>query len=124
MLKYNIAPIKRLTISTEGSYNARHIFFLYLGDAGHFQPLVPNDFIASEFRLPRPSSESTYGYPGVSLRRRDWLSTHHVWRLGDTAVGRQGFIDRTTGAPPATPHCDEYWIRAVLNGLDTNVAGA
>lgn len=59
----------------------------------------------------------------VSLRHRDWLSTAHTWRLRDTAVGRNGFIDRTKSAPPVTPHCDEYWVKAVINGLETDALG-
>ncbi|KAK4159599.1 hypothetical protein QBC43DRAFT_221677, partial [Cladorrhinum sp. PSN259] len=41
-----------------GVYNARHIVMSYDAEA-HFTPLIPNDYLASEFYMPRPTLEKT-----------------------------------------------------------------
>ena len=70
-------------VTTRGSYNSRHLFILFVND-NHFQPLVPNEFLASEFTLPRITTDSTPGYPGApslnTKKRKD--SRAHPWRKG------------------------------------------
>lgn len=87
-------------VVTKGSYNSRHLFVLYVND-NHFQPLVPNEFWASEFRLPMITLESTGVYPtlpGVAAandpKAKDGIG--HRWRIETAAskrVGRPMFVD-------------------------------
>ncbi|CAN8103088.1 unnamed protein product [Discula destructiva] len=116
-------PTRKRTVQNvtmRGSYNARHVFFLYLAGTAHFQPMVPNDFIASEFKQPLPTWKTTYGYPTMRIRNKnkDELATQHAWRRDGL---ERDLIDRAAGLPPVTPLCDEYWIGAVVNGTDSNV---
>lgn len=68
-------------VNVKGSYNARHVFLLFNGF--HYQPMVPNEFLASEFTFPRVTYENVKGLPwsrdtdqgkgSVDLRwRRTW----------------------------------------------------
>ena len=72
-----------------GPYNARHIFLLYDSNSNHFQPLLPADYIASEFQYPRPTTAATARYSFAPRARgagdgagrgRRGTATKHAWR--------------------------------------------
>ncbi|KAJ0113968.1 hypothetical protein J7T55_010212 [Diaporthe amygdali] len=65
-------------VSTKGSYNARHIFLLF--DGFHYQPMVPNEFLASEFTFPRVTYENTIGLPSSSVADQGKASVDLRWR--------------------------------------------
>ncbi|PSS02250.1 hypothetical protein BD289DRAFT_422258 [Coniella lustricola] len=96
-----------------GSYNARHVFFLYV-DNNHYQPMTPNDFFASEFQTPRPTFDSTFGYESTTRRieKAQRLSTSHPWRLNTATPG----LEIGNGAPSHLMGPDKRAIRAVLTG--------
>lgn len=96
-----------------GSYNARHVFFLYVND-NHYQPMVPNEYFASEFQLPRPTFASTFGYGSLQQdeARAPKLSTDHPWRCDIDGVKK----DVHDGPPPATPSYSRESIIAVMTG--------
>ncbi|KAL2268071.1 hypothetical protein VTJ83DRAFT_2917 [Remersonia thermophila] len=48
-------------MKTFGPFNARHIFLCYINE-NHYQPMVPNDYYAYEFRLPRLTLQATRKY--------------------------------------------------------------
>ncbi|KAL1842263.1 hypothetical protein VTJ49DRAFT_5648 [Mycothermus thermophilus] len=48
-------------MKTFGSFNARHIFLCYI-NGNHYQPMVPNDYYAYEFKLPRLMLQTTRKY--------------------------------------------------------------
>ncbi|KAG7284231.1 hypothetical protein NEMBOFW57_010595 [Staphylotrichum longicolle] len=66
--KYNEDPKKNFDwkdkvydIKTFGAYNNRHVFLCY-AHGNHYQPMIPNEFLASEFKLPRITLQNTKGY--------------------------------------------------------------
>ncbi|EOO03873.1 hypothetical protein UCRPA7_537 [Phaeoacremonium minimum UCRPA7] len=85
LIIYTLNEKQEITfVTTRGSYNSRHLFILYVGN-NHYQPLVPNEFWASEFRLPMITLESTNVYPGLlgvpltnALKAKDGIE--HRWR--------------------------------------------
>lgn len=96
-------------MTTKGSYNARHVFMLY--SAKHFQPMVPNDYYASEFQLPRITHYSTLNYPLTRARDKDAHTVDHVYRKRCRIT-----VDRKPGAPPVDVVFYKKTIEAVVNG--------
>lgn len=96
-------------VTTKGSYNARHIFMLY--SAKHFQPMVPNDYYASEFQLPRITHYSTFNYPLTRARDKDTHTVDHVYRTRCRVT-----VDRKSGAPPVDVVFYKKSLEAVVNG--------
>ncbi|KAJ9129824.1 hypothetical protein NKR23_g12450 [Pleurostoma richardsiae] len=90
-------------VYTRGSYNARHLLFLFDERIRHFQPLVPNEFVASEFRYPRITLASTDTQPGLGSSRMRREGIFHKWRGG----GSQDFLKK--GVPPPVP-VDHAWF--------------
>lgn len=81
-------------VTAKSSYNARHVFVCHV-DGNHFQPMVPNEYYASEFQLPRITYQSTLELPLTSRRHQNRHALDHVWRnawIGD--------LDRRHGALP------------------------
>ncbi|KAL2185909.1 hypothetical protein L209DRAFT_754387 [Thermothelomyces heterothallicus CBS 203.75] len=74
-------------MKTYGAYNNRHIFLCYYLE-NHFQPMVPNEYYASEFTLPRLTLSNTDKYQLVSRKRtrrvRD--GPGHHWRAQPQVV--------------------------------------
>ncbi|KAL2179514.1 uncharacterized protein P884DRAFT_195107 [Thermothelomyces heterothallicus CBS 202.75] len=74
-------------MKTYGAYNNRHIFLCYYLE-NHFQPMVPNEYYASEFKLPRLTLSNTDKYQLVSRKRtrrvRD--GPGHHWRAQPQVV--------------------------------------
>ncbi|AEO60284.1 hypothetical protein MYCTH_54054 [Thermothelomyces thermophilus ATCC 42464] len=74
-------------MKTYGAYNNRHIFLCYYLE-NHFQPMVPNEYCASEFKLPRLTLSNTDRYELVSRKRtrkvRD--GPGHHWRAQPQVV--------------------------------------
>ncbi|KAK3290160.1 uncharacterized protein B0H64DRAFT_453130 [Chaetomium fimeti] len=68
-------------MKTYGAYNSRHIFLCYTGE-NHYQPMVPNEFYASEFRLPRLTLQNTFDEYRLLTRphRRPRDGPWHHWR--------------------------------------------
>ncbi|KAH6649543.1 hypothetical protein F5144DRAFT_635234 [Chaetomium tenue] len=68
-------------MKTYGAYNSRHIFLCYVHE-NHFQPMVPNDFYAHEFKLPRLTLQNTKRYRLVTRphTRRIGDGPRHHWR--------------------------------------------
>ncbi|KAK4136130.1 hypothetical protein BT67DRAFT_432904 [Trichocladium antarcticum] len=68
-------------MKTYGAYNSRHIFLCYVHD-NHFQPMVPNDHYAYEFKLPRPTLPAAKKYKLVTRERRRLIGDGplHHWR--------------------------------------------
>lgn len=81
-------------VTTKGSYNARHIFICHV-NGNHFQPMVPNDYFASEFQLPRITCQSTLDLPMTSRRHRNRHALDHSWRNAWA-----GDLDRRHGPLP------------------------
>ncbi|KAL2130908.1 hypothetical protein VTI74DRAFT_5792 [Chaetomium olivicolor] len=81
-----------------GAYNSRHIFLCYTHE-NHFQPMVPNDYYAYEFKLPRLTLRSTKKYRLVTRERRRFVGDgpRHHWR------GHENTIPPSLGGP-----CFEY----------------
>ncbi|KAF3767475.1 hypothetical protein M406DRAFT_328552 [Cryphonectria parasitica EP155] len=96
-----------------GSYNARHVFFLGL-NGQHYQPMVPNDYYATEFQLPRPTFDSTYGYETTERRpdRAASLSTEHPWRRNNNVPN----MPRAEGPTPVNVFYDKNSLRTVITG--------
>ncbi|KAL2163762.1 hypothetical protein VTH06DRAFT_5821 [Thermothelomyces fergusii] len=74
-------------MKTYGAYNNRHIFLCYYLE-NHFQPMVPNEYYASEFKLPRLTLSNTDRYHLVSRRRtrRARDGPGHHWRAQPRVV--------------------------------------
>lgn len=85
-------------MKTFGAYNNRHVFLcyavslalsLFLRDnnspvqhGNHYQPMIPNEFLASEFKLPRITLQNTKRYKLVTRERRRLVKNGpgHHWR--------------------------------------------
>ncbi|KAK4236151.1 hypothetical protein C8A03DRAFT_17181 [Achaetomium macrosporum] len=68
-------------MKTYGAYNSRHLFLCYTEER-HYQPMVPNEYYAYEFKLPRITLRSTQKYrllTGPRRRHRRDGPGHH-WR--------------------------------------------
>ncbi|KAK4243868.1 hypothetical protein C7999DRAFT_44404 [Corynascus novoguineensis] len=68
-------------MKTYGAYNNRHIFLCYYNE-NHFQPMIPNEYYASEFKLPRLTLANTEKYGLVTRKRarRARDGPGHHWR--------------------------------------------
>ncbi|KAI3401346.1 hypothetical protein diail_11429 [Diaporthe ilicicola] len=97
-------------VSTKGSYNARHVFLLFNGF--HYQPMVPNEFLASEFTFPRVTFENTNGLPSSSDRDRGKSSTDLQWRN----TWGQG-LDRSRGSFPVDHVFYHESLRITMKGV-------
>ncbi|AEO67658.1 uncharacterized protein THITE_2050349 [Thermothielavioides terrestris NRRL 8126] len=105
-------------MKTYGSYNSRHLFLCYTV-WNHFQPMVPNDYYAYEFKLPRPTLQSTKKYALVTSakhRRRVGDGPDHYWR-----VGGRDIIPSPCSRPSFEP---EHLGRAVGYGPYVNQSAA
>lgn len=106
---YTIQGNEITEVSTKGSYNARHVCLLFNGF--HYQPMVPNEFLASEFTFPRvtynnveklPSwGETDEGKSSIDLR---WRST---WGPG---------LDRKKGALPVDHVFYKQTLKSAMTG--------
>lgn len=86
-------PAEVTEVSTKGSYNARHVCLLFNGT--HYQPMVPNDFLASEFTFPRITYENVRSLPSSGDTDQGKGSIDLRWR---NTWGRG--LDRKKGALP------------------------
>ncbi|KAL1870551.1 hypothetical protein VTK73DRAFT_2559 [Phialemonium thermophilum] len=78
---------------TRGAYNSRHLFLLYV-NGNHFQPMIPNDYVHWEFKMPRVTQLTTKGLP-LAEGRNDGI--RHPWRSEFRREGGQApplLIDR------------------------------
>ncbi|KAL2194500.1 hypothetical protein P885DRAFT_42992 [Corynascus similis CBS 632.67] len=68
-------------MKTYGAYNNRHIFLCYYNE-NHFQPMIPNEYYAFEFKLPRLTLSNTEKYRLVTRKRarRARDGSGHHWR--------------------------------------------
>ncbi|EAA30514.1 hypothetical protein NCU02324 [Neurospora crassa OR74A] len=67
-------------MKTFGAYNSRHVFLCY-AHGNHYRPMLPNDYLPYEFRLPRPTLAATKMYKLQTAEHNrpvDGLSHH--WR--------------------------------------------
>ncbi|KAK3486575.1 uncharacterized protein B0T23DRAFT_324213 [Neurospora hispaniola] len=67
-------------MKTFGAYNSRHVFLCY-AHGNHYRPMLPNDYLSYEFRLPRPTLAATKMYKLQTAEHNrpvDGLSHH--WR--------------------------------------------
>jgi hypothetical protein len=98
-----------IEVSAKGSYNARHICLLF--DGHHFQPMVPNEFLASEFTLPRITYNNTRGLPLLTGKDIDKssidLACRNTWRSR---------LDRTKGALPVDHVFYKETLKDVMTG--------
>ncbi|KAI1340265.1 hypothetical protein F5Y15DRAFT_423241 [Xylariaceae sp. FL0016] len=65
--------------SVRGAYNSRHLFMLYVG-GNHFQPMIPNDYLASEFQYPRVTVPATSTYMNAPRATANKTTLQHPWR--------------------------------------------
>lgn len=86
-------PAEVTEVSTKGSYNARHVCLLFNGF--HYQPMVPNEFLASEFTFPRITYENVRSLPSSGDTDQGKASIDLRWR---NTWGRG--LDRKKGALP------------------------
>ncbi|ROW09561.1 hypothetical protein VMCG_02303 [Cytospora schulzeri] len=96
-------------VTAMGSYNARHVFICHV-DGNHFQPMVPNDYYASEFQLPRITYKSTLGQPMTGSKVRNKHALEHPWR------NRTGKLDRKQGALPVEHVFYSTALASVMRG--------
>lgn len=96
-------------IKTMGSYNARHVFLLFTGD--HFQPMVPNDFLASEFTFPRVTYENVKSFPNSNDSDQGKSSVDLRWRKDGNRI-----IDRSEGALPVDHVFYRETLRTAMTG--------
>lgn len=96
-------------IKTMGSYNARHVFLLFTGD--HFQPMVPNDFLASEFTFPRITYENVKSFPNSDNSDQGKSSVDLRWRKDGLRI-----IDRSEGALPVDHVFYRETLRTTMTG--------
>lgn len=97
-------------IRTKGSYNARHVFLLFNGF--HFQPMVPNEYLASEFTFPRVTFENIRGLPSSSDRDQGKSSIDLQWRN----TWGQG-LDRSQGSLPTDNVFYPDSLRTTMKGV-------
>lgn len=101
-------------VTTMGSYNARHVFLCHV-NGNHFQPMVPNDYYASEFRLPRITYQSTLGQPMTSNRDQKRHALDHAWRNRWS-----GYLDRRQGPLPVEHVFYSTTLANVMRGTQIN----
>lgn len=79
-------------VNVKGSYNARHVFLLFNGF--HYQPMVPNEFLASEFTFPRVTYENVKGLPWSRDTDQGKSSVDLRWRItwGSNLNRRKGAL--------------------------------
>ncbi|KUI55119.1 hypothetical protein VP1G_02534 [Cytospora mali] len=97
-------------VTTMGSYNARHVFICHV-DGNHFKPMIPNEYYASEFQLPRITYQSTRGYPMTSRRDENKHALDHSWR--NRWAGK---LDRRQGALPVEHAFYQTTLTSVMRG--------
>lgn len=95
-----------------GSTNNRHIFMLYV-DGNHFQPMIPNEYYASEFRMPPITYESTIGYPFAGDKNKERLAFKHSWRACMHFKG----TDTMSGPPPVNRAVAKNTLITAKTGL-------
>lgn len=108
---YTLDRRKRVTgVTTMGSYNARHIFINHV-NGNHFQPMVPNEYYASEFQLPRIMYQTTLNYPMTSKKDENKHALDHTWRNRWA-----GELDKREGVLPVDPMFHKASLACVCNG--------
>lgn len=100
-------------VNVKGSYNARHVFLLFNGF--HYQPMVPNEFLASEFTFPRVTYENVKGLPWSRDTDQGKSSVDLRWR---STWGPQN-LDKTKGALPVDHVFYRESLKAVMTGSDS-----
>lgn len=79
----------------------------------HYQPLVPNEFYASEFQLMRPTLNTMAGYPFSPQRNQEKQSS----RLAVRSNGLLGnALQVEKGPPPTNWPLSGLAIRSVMTG--------
>ncbi|KAK7704848.1 hypothetical protein SLS64_008196 [Diaporthe eres] len=96
-------------VSVKGSYNARHVFLLFNGF--HYQPMVPNEFLASEFTFPRVTYENVKGLPWSRDTDQGKSSVDLRWR---TTWG--AYLDKRKGALPVDHVFYRESLRIAMTG--------
>ncbi|KAH8750616.1 hypothetical protein F5883DRAFT_694014 [Diaporthe sp. PMI_573] len=96
-------------VSTKGSYNARHVFLLFNGD--HYQPMVPNEYLASEFTFPRVTYHNVKSLPWSGNTDRDKSSIDLRWRRTWGPA-----LDRKMGALPVDHVFYKETLRTAMTG--------
>lgn len=99
-------------VSVKGSYNARHVFLLFNGF--HYQPMVPNEFLASEFTFPRITYENV---KGLLPRSRDTDQGKSSINLRWRSSWGWRFLDRRVGALPVDHVFYRETLRTVMTGV-------
>ncbi|KAG8167594.1 hypothetical protein KVR01_003283 [Diaporthe batatas] len=102
-------PPEVTEVSTKGSYNARHICLLFNGY--HYQPMVPNDFLASEFTFPRITYENIKSLPSSRVTDGGKASIDLRWR---NTWGRG--LDRKQGALPVDHAFYTHTLATIMKG--------
>lgn len=97
-------------VSVKGSYNARHVFLLFNGF--HYQPMVPNEFLASEFTFPRVTYESLKALPWSRPTDQGKSSINLRWR---NSWGNS--LDRRIGTLPVDHVFYRETLRTVMTGV-------
>lgn len=96
-------------VNVKGSYNARHVFLLFNGF--HYQPMVPNEFLASEFTFPRVTYENVKGLPWSRDTDQGKSSVDLRWRITWGAN-----LDRRKGALPVDHVFYRESLRIAMTG--------
>lgn len=97
-------------VNVKGSYNARHVFLLFNGF--HYQPMVPNEFLASEFTFPRVTYENVRGFQWTRDTDQGKSSINLRWR---STWGNS--LDRRIGALPVDHVFYRETLRTVMTGV-------
>lgn len=97
-------------VNVKGSYNARHVFLLFNGF--HYQPMVPNEFLASEFTFPRVTYENVKGLPWSRDIDQGKSSPDLRWRM---TWGPR--LDRRAGALPVDHVFYRESLRTAMTGV-------
>lgn len=96
-------------VNVKGSYNARHVFLLFNGF--HYQPMVPNEYLASEFTFPRVTYENVRGLPWSRDTDQGKSSVDLRWRITWAPS-----LDRRKGALPVDHVFYQESLRTVMTG--------
>ena len=98
-----------IQVSAKGFYNSRHVFLLFNGF--HYQPMVPNEYLASEFTFPRLTYENIKGHPSSGHTGGGRSSVDLRWR-NTWGPG----LDRRKGALPVDHVFYRESLRTAMTG--------